>query len=148
MERKIVIFALDKTQCAVDITAVKEIITYPAVAKVPDVPEYVVGIANLRGHATPIIEIGPRLGLSPDHRGKGLVLIIEKPDSIIGVVVDGVSAVSAIDDEQLEPLPTDKLSPHAHGFVTGVVRVGEKLVLLLDIYTVLDFHDLPAVAPL
>lgn len=137
---------------AVPISAVKEIIEYRAPTDVPMMPSFMRGVINLRGRVVPVIDLSARFG-----RGKGTptrrscIVIVEirhqDEEHDIGVAVDAVNAVLDIADADIEPPPTFGAKLRAE-FISGMGKVAEKFVIILEIDKVLSVDELSSLGRL
>jgi purine-binding chemotaxis protein CheW len=141
MEKQLVIFELGNEYFGVDIAAVESIIKMQEITRVPQAPDFVEGITNLRGAVLPVIELRKRLGL-PDHdRDKETrIIVVNLDDMEVGMVVDAVWEVITISDDIIEPTPP-MVTTVDTGFITGIARLEERLVILLDLTSVLTVEE-------
>jgi len=122
-------FMLAGEEYGVDILRVQEIKGWDAVTSIPNTPEYLRGVINLRGTIVPIVDMRIRL---VDYGEKSRV---------IGIVVDGVSDVYNVPDEKVKPSP-DFGSAVDTEFVRGLATIDEKMVIILDIDQMFNSGDL------
>ncbi|MGD8926690.1 MAG: chemotaxis protein CheW [Thioalkalispiraceae bacterium] len=130
-------FMLAGEEYGVDILRVQEIKGWDTVTQIPNTPAYIRGVINLRGTIVPIIDMRCRFGLEELEYGPTTVVIVLKVNSneksrIMGIVVDGVSDVYNMPDEEIKPSP-DFGSAVDTNFVKGLATVNEKMVIVLDI---------------
>jgi len=141
-------FMLAGEEYGVDILRVQEIKGWDRVTPVPNTPEYIRGVINLRGTIVPIIDLRLRFGLEPMEYGPTTVVIVlkvvhEEQSRIMGVVVDAVSDVYNVEADALKP-PPDLGSGVEVDFVQGLATVADKMVILLEIDRLLNSGDLAA----
>ncbi|HEB56850.1 MAG TPA: chemotaxis protein CheW [Gammaproteobacteria bacterium] len=139
-------FMLAGEEYGVDILRVQEIKGWDAVTTIPNTPEYLRGVINLRGTIIPIIDMRIRFGLEKLDYGALTVVIVLKVDSdeknrVIGIVVDGVSDVYNVPEEEIKPSP-DFGSAVDTEFVQGLATIDEKMVIILDIDQMFNSGDL------
>jgi len=126
-------FEVDGEDYGVSISDIKEIISICPITLVPETPEYVEGIINLRGDIIPVIEVRKRFGKpTREYDSHTCIVVIEHNIYTIGLIVDSVKEVMYIDSANVLPPPSAKLS-HYNQFVRNIGRVGEEVKLLLDI---------------
>ena len=140
--RQFLTFIMDEEEYGVDILTVQEIRGWEEITTIPNSPRYVKGAINLRGTIVPIIDLRLRFGLKVADYGPLTVVIVVKVElaqgsKIMGLVVDAVSDVYSIAEEQATDVPDINRSDNAE-FVHGLVNVGEKMVVLLKLERVLN----------
>ncbi len=130
-------FYVGDALCGMDILKVQEINKLMEMTKVPQAPEYMIGILNLRGQIVTIIDLGQKLGLgrarvSNDSRN----IIINAPGEHVGLLVTRNRDVVAADPDRIESAPANMSGIQGHYF-TGVYKTETKLIGILDIKEVL-----------
>ena len=131
-------FYLGQALCGLDTLKVQEVVRLGRVTPVHDSPEYLVGIINLRGKIITVIDLGLKLGLGPREAcADSLVYIIESWGEYIGLLIDGVADVVAVEREGLAP-PPENVNGVLAQFITGVWRTDLSLIAILDVETVLE----------
>jgi len=130
---QIVTFRLGDELFAADIFSVERVLRYVAPTPVPNVPEWIEGVIDYQGRVVPVVNLRRRFEL-PDAavRTDGRILVMTVDDEWVAATVDGVLDVSALDASRLAPPPT-LFRGLAASFVRGIVRRGERLVVLLDV---------------
>ena len=126
----------------VDILAVQEIRGWEEATMIPNAPEYIRGVINLRGTIVPIMDLRIRFGLKQVEYSPVTVVIILKVENtngerVMGIVVDVVSDVYTISDESTRR-PPELTEDKNSGFIKGLVNVNEKMVILLDVNELLS----------
>lgn len=122
----------------VDISIIENIVRMQRITRVPNVAEYIKGVINLRGEIVPIMNLRLKIGLDEIEYTKDTRIIIIKTENFgkIGLIVDAVKEVVALEEEQLEKLPYDNTEDNH--FVSAVGKVDGSLVSILDIGVVLN----------
>ncbi len=128
---QLVIFQLGEEEYAVDITQSKEIIKTSKITNVPNTPDYVRGVINLRGQIVPVVDLRKRFDIS-GNLDKEKIITVEVRESLIGLVVDDVNEVFWFDMEELEPAPEVE-GGIKQEFVRGVLKRDERLLVLIDL---------------
>jgi purine-binding chemotaxis protein CheW len=129
---KYLTFAVGDEFYGIEIKHVIEIIGILDITEVPGVPSYIKGIINLRGKIIPVIEVRSRFGkASVDYDDRTCIIVIEIKDISIGLIIDYVSEVLTIDDQNIVP-PPDSKNGFQNYYVKGIGRVGSEVKLLLD----------------
>jgi len=121
----------------IDIGIIDNIVRMQRITRVPNVAPYIKGVINLRGEIVPIMNIRLKMGLEEIEYTKTTRIIIIKTEAFgkIGLIVDAVKEVVALEEEQLEKLPYD--NNEENHFVSAVGKVDDSLISLLDINVVL-----------
>jgi len=149
---QVLTFRLGEEEYGVDILRVQEIRGWSRVTPIPDTPEYIKGVMNLRGAIVPVIDLRQRFGLEPLPYGPTTGVVVVRVESgkrqrIMGMVVDAVSEVHPMKEEDLQPAPDLGGSVRVE-FVRGLVTVGEAMVVVLDVDALLNSDALAIDAPL
>jgi len=148
MEHQQVVFDLANEHYGVAIAAVESIIKLQAITTVPHAPRFVEGVTNLRGKVLPVIDLRKRFGLAPQSPTKNTrIIVVEAQGMTVGVVVDGVNEVLRVNAEAIEP-PSPLVTTLESTFITGIAKVAERLVILLDLGKVLSQLEVEALQPL
>lgn len=140
-------FMLAGEEYGVDILRVQEIKGWDLVTAIPNTPEYIKGVINLRGIIVPIVDLRERFKLESVTYGVTTVVIVLRVESdsgsrTMGIVVDAVSEVYSIADGVLKDAP-DFGQTISTDFVQGLATVDEKMVIVLDIDHLLNSSVLP-----
>lgn len=142
-------FILSGEEYGVDILRVQEIKGWDAVTQIPNTPDYVRGVINLRGTIVPIIDLRTRFNMEQLEYGPTTVVIVlkvvhEGSSRIMGIVVDGVSDVYNMQRDDIKPAP-DFGTGIDTAFVKGLATVQEKMVIIIDIDFMLNSAELEKV---
>jgi purine-binding chemotaxis protein CheW len=138
-------FRLGSQEFGVDILKVQEIRGYENVTKIPDTPDYLKGVINLRGAVVPVIDMRLKFRLDAHYDAFTVMIVLNMASAVVGAVVDSVSDVVAFSQSELKPPPEFGKSVDAR-FLTGIGMAGERMVLLLDIDQLLKAEALSLVA--
>jgi purine-binding chemotaxis protein CheW len=129
---KYLTFSLGKEEYGIDISYVTEIIGLQAITEVPELPDYVKGIINLRGKIIPVIDVRLRFGKeAKEYNDRTCTIVVEIKDILIGLIVDMVAEVLSIAEQDIVPPPQLGNSYH-HKYIKGVGKIGNNVKLLLD----------------
>ena len=135
-------FTLGNEHYGVDILKVQEIRGYDAVTRVPDAPDYIKGVINLRGTIVPVIDLRLKLRLDEARYDAFTVMIVlNVEDRVVGIVVDSVSDVIPLNADQIRPTPEFGAAVDTR-FISGIGTQDDRILILLDIETLLDTADL------
>lgn len=133
-------FKIANDEFAIPLLTVKQVIGMPEVTTVPQVPNYFLGIMNLRGQVISIIDLRVKLGIKAQDTPEKSVIIIDLDSHSIGLVVDEVNSVLSPSQDQMSP-PPDLGRSAASEYVTSVYRRDDKLILMIDIMRILSKED-------
>lgn len=128
---KFLTFSLGKESYGIEIKYVTEIIGIQVITEVPELPEYVKGIINLRGKIIPVMDVRLRFKKQPkEYNDRTCVIVIDIRDVSIGLIVDSVSEVLSIRDKDIVSPP--EISKAGNKYIKAVGKVGIDVKLLLD----------------
>ncbi|MCB1752419.1 MAG: purine-binding chemotaxis protein CheW [Gammaproteobacteria bacterium] len=136
-------FSLGTEEYGVDILRVSELRGWGAVTRIPNAPEYVKGVLNLRGNIVPVFDLRQRLGIPFRAYEKETVVIILRvvasmTEKNIGVVVDAVSDVLCATAAEIQPSP-DFGARLKTDLINGMISANDKMVMLLDVDKLKNF---------
>lgn len=130
-------FFVGSALCGVDINVIQEMNKQMEMTKVPQAPEYVLGIMNLRGRIVTIVDLGRKLGLTPSRiTATSRIIIVNSRDENIGLLVDKITDVVTAKWEDVEPTPSNIKGAKGKYF-QGVYKAAKDLVAILDVEAVL-----------
>lgn len=137
---KFLTFTLGNENYGLEIQFVTEIIGIQAITEVPELPAYIKGIINLRGNIIPVMDVRIRFGKAPmEYNDRTCVVVIEIQNISIGLIVDSVSEVISIPDQEIVPPP--KMNKIENRFIKGIGTSGNEVKLLLDSEKLLNDED-------
>lgn len=134
---KLVDFTLGGEDYGIPIESVKEIIRMPDITVLPNAPEHVLGIINLRGVIIPILSLAQRFGMTGGEGTDPKVMVIELRGTLIGLQVSDVSEVLNIDRANISDAPAMASSIN-RSYIAGVGKVGNRLVVILNLARLLE----------
>jgi purine-binding chemotaxis protein CheW len=140
-------FIMANEEYGVDILCVQEIRGWETATPLPNAPKHIKGVINLRGTIVPIIDLRQCFGLPGiDYTAITVVIVLkvqhENTSRIIGIVVDGVSDVYSLADQDLRQAPDLGQAVDTH-FIKGLVSIENKMIILLNIDQLLNLDDMP-----
>jgi len=143
-------FLLGGEPFAISILVVKEIIEYGQLTAVPMMPDFIRGVINLRGQVLPVIDLSARFGRQQSEIARRTCVVIVEMDNDgekqdVGVVVDSVSEVMDIAANAIQPAPAFGAKIRAD-FISGMVEVGERFVIILNVDQVLSIDEMAVLA--
>lgn len=131
-ELQIVGFRVGQETFGVPIGSVQEILRPLPVTPVPGAPPHVEGVINLRGRIISIVDLRKRCGAPAEPQARNRIVVAETGGRSIGLMVDSASEVLRIAENSIEP-PASVFGQAEPGFVTGVAKLANRLVILVDI---------------
>jgi purine-binding chemotaxis protein CheW len=141
-ELQIVGFRVGNETYGVPITALHEIVRVPDITAVPDAPEYMEGVINLRGKIVSVIDLRKRFGIKEAAVSRrNRILVVEHNGRLNGLIVDSASEVLKIAAADIEPPPA-VLQEGGLNCVTGLGKYRGRLIMLLDTSKLLEFGSL------
>ena len=130
---QLVSFKIGEEEFGIEILKVQEIIKMMFITKIPNTPEFIEGIINLRGRIIPVVDLRTRLGLTKQtHTKNTRIVVVELNNHIIGFVVDEVSEVIRITKDTTEEPPA-MIGSINREFVTAIGKLEDRLLILLDL---------------
>jgi purine-binding chemotaxis protein CheW len=138
---QVVGFRIGNETYGVRISAVREIVRVPEITSVPNAPEAIEGVINLRGKIIPVMDLRKRFGQADvQHDKKSRILVVELENRLLGLIVNSASEVLKIPPSEIET-PASILTEGESGYVTGVGKLRGRLIILLDIAKLLQRPD-------
>ena len=134
---QLVSFRLAHEEYGIEITKVQEIILMGDITRVPQTPDYIQGLINLRNTVIPIVDLRLRFGVFQEKiTDETRIMVVNVDGKTIGIIVDAVSEVLRITDDQIAPSPPT-VSGLRQDYLTGLIKLEERLLILLDIDKIL-----------
>ncbi len=138
-------FSVESNEYGVDIMKVREIRGWSDTTRIPNSPEYMRGVINLRGLVIPIFDLRSRFGQGlTEAYEKNVVIVIAVGDRTIGILVDAVSDILTVTTSDIKPPPSSAETGIDDAYVNGLISVEEKMVILLDVDYLFDSEALNA----
>lgn len=126
-------FTLAGEEYGIDILSVREIRAWSRVTRIPQTPEWVLGVLNLRGAIVPVMDLRLRFGMPRQGYGADTVaVVVAVGERLFGIVADAVADVFDAREDQIKPVP-DLGAVVDTRFLKGLVGDGERMILLLDV---------------
>ncbi len=142
-------FKLDEEIFALDISKVKEVLDFTEITKIPQTPEFMKGVINLRGGVVPVVDMRLKFGMSETAKTVNTCIIIvevsiEGETTVLGALVDSVQEVMDLEPGQIEPAP--KIGTRLRTeFIRGMGKRDNHFIMILDIDKVFSADELAAV---
>ena len=138
---------LGTEEYAIDILRVQEIRSYEEPTRMANAPSFVKGVVNLRGVIVPIMDLRLKLNIAQvDYNEFTVVIILNVRGTIVGAVVDAVSDVVTLTSESIRPAPQFESAIDAR-FITGLVTMGERMLIVMNIEALMSNAELGLSAP-
>jgi purine-binding chemotaxis protein CheW len=148
--RQYLSFKLDEEEFALDISKVREVLDFTKITKVPQTPDFMRGVINLRGAVVPVVDLNRKFGIKDTEKTVNTRIIIgqvavEGDEVILGVLADSVHEVMDLEPDNIEPAPKigTKLNTE---FLKGMGKREEEFIMILDIDKVFTVDDLAMVS--
>ncbi|MHC4267623.1 MAG: chemotaxis protein CheW [Planctomycetota bacterium] len=144
-EEKFLTFVLNNEVYGIEILKVREIIGLMDITNVPQTPDYMKGVINLRGKVIPVIDLRLKFSMpEEEHTQETCTIVVEVDNTSIGIIVDNVSEVMEIKGDEIEDTPQFGQGIDTN-FIMGLGKTKETIVILLDIAMVLSTEELEIV---
>jgi len=139
--RQFISFSVGDEEYGLELLRVKEVIRVREITWLPRAPAFVKGIINLRGDVIPIVDLREKFGLEAvGETAQTRVIVVEMGGQLVGMVVDSASQVVRIPAAQIDP-PPPVLGGFSQEFITGVGKLEDKLVVLLNVDSLLTSEE-------
>ncbi len=143
---QVIVFRLGEERYGVDISQVREIIRPSQITRIPNAPEFVEGVINLRGQITTIVNLRKRFGMLPKPIDNDTrIIVVEHNNAIIGMMVDTVNEVKYLPQKDIEALPSIITAREEAKFLKGVGKLPDGLLILIDLNKVLNEGEVEAI---
>jgi len=141
-EGKYLTFVLGDEEYGLEILKVREIIGLMEITSVPQTPDFIKGVINLRGKVIPVIDLRLKFGMEPaEYTDETCIIVVDMGQTMIGILVDTVSEVLDISADQIEPPPSFGSRIDTE-FILGMGKIKGKVKILLEIDKVLSTEEL------
>lgn len=138
---QLVTFSIGGEEFGVEILKVQEIVRSMEMTRVPNAPDFVEGVVNLRGRVIPIIDMRKRFGLErKEHDSRTRIIVIDMNGVVTGFVVDSVSEVLRLPRNTIEP-PPPVVAGIESEYISGVGKLEDRLLILLDMDSLLSSKE-------
>lgn len=141
LETQLVVFKLGNEEYALGISGVREIIRSEKVTRIPESSERVEGIINVRGEVVVVIDLRKWFEIPVDSEEGTAIIIVEHQGSLVGLIVDSLSEVLRVTESDVVA-PPKMLSEFVRELVTGVVKLENRLLILLNLRQLLACKEL------
>ena len=136
-------FAIGEELFGVDILSVQEIIKETPITPIPDCPEFIEGVINLRGNIIPVIDLRKRLKLLQQQKAaQSWIIILNINGRVTGFIVDSVTQVLKVPANQIMPPPEIVAAGLKNQYISGVCKIDERMLILLDFDRILLVEEI------
>lgn len=135
-QRRLLLFEIGGRIFACEMSAIREIIPFQRVTRLPGAPATVCGLINLRGTIVTVLDLGARVTKQPCNREGGSILLVPHRDKLVGIGVDEVRDLQSVRADELQG--ADDLSAFDSGIILGLAEVEGDLAVILDIDAIVN----------
>ena len=129
-------FQLADQEYSLDIMSVREIRGWTKTTPLPHAPSYMKGVINLRGTVLPVMDLSERLGLKPQEQtDRNVIIVVNHDDVMTGLLVDAVSDIIALTNEDLQP-PPEMQANSLPNVVSSLTLIDERMIRVLDLSSI------------
>ena len=140
-EKQLVVFDLNGESYAVNISVVREIIQMQPITRLPDLPESVIGVFDIRGSVIPVIDLRIHLKMEKLAQTKETrIIIVNSKQHELGIIVDAVTKVIRVPDDAFESSSNMQLNGK-HDYLLGIAKIEKELVIILDMDHILSSQN-------
>ncbi|MFH1138798.1 MAG: chemotaxis protein CheW [Pseudomonadota bacterium] len=143
---KYLTFQLADEEYGIEIYHVTEVVGLQKITSVPDMPDFIKGVINLRGQIIPVMDVRLRFHMPVrDYDERTCVVVVNIQETAIGLVVDEVNEVLDIPEDRIDPPP--RISRRASNrFISGLGKTGDKVTIILDVQKLLYENELDQIS--
>lgn len=134
--KQLVIFELGNEQYGIDISKVNEISEFKESNKIPDAPDFISGIINLRGEIIPMIDLKTRFNISTNTKAEKRIIVTNIKEKKVGFIVDDASEVLSIMESDIDP-PPEIIAREGRKYITGIGKLKDRIIIILDLEKIL-----------
>jgi purine-binding chemotaxis protein CheW len=144
---KYLLFNLGEEVYGINIAHVTEIIEMQKITDVPDMPDFIKGVINLRGRVIPVMDLRLRFRMAErDYDDRTCIIIANIDATSMGFIVDTVAEVHDIGESEIEPSPSFKETDERSNYISGLGKVGDRVTILIDVLRLLTERQAAEVA--
>ncbi len=142
MGNQLITFTIEEELYGVDILKIQELIGFNEVTQVPNLPEYILGVINLRGNIIPVIDLRIKFKMPPKEYDKfNVIIVLNVENRYIGLIVDSVHDVVSLSDEKVVDAPSFTTQIDTT-FIKNISQIDDKLVVILDTDKILSIDKI------
>ena len=141
---KYLTFHISTEDYGISIAYVTEIIGIQSITEIPEMPDFIKGVINLRGKVIPVMDVRTRFKLPPrEYDERTCIIVVEIDGTSVGLVVDAVNEVADIPEDQVEAPPKSKRK--GGSYIQGIGKIDKEVKILLDINKILYDEELESI---
>lgn len=141
---ELITVVIGEQRFAIDIQLVREIRGWTNSTPLPNAPDYVLGVINLRGAVLPVLNLAARLGLpASEARSSSVVIVVDLVGRTVGLLVDAVSDIINVGEGEIQPAPVIGAAS-SKGLARGMITTEEGIITLIDMSGILPTQELAA----
>jgi len=138
---QLVSFLLEDVEYGVDILVVHEILRFPEITRLPNTPDFIKGVINLRGNVIPVVDVRKRFGFATAKvTDLTRIIVIETNDKLTGLMVDNVHQVVRISQDHVDP-PSELIEGVSEQYIWGIGRLKDRLIVILNLANILFLEE-------
>jgi len=138
--QQVLAFWMGSEEYALDLLEVKEILRYQPPTRVPRTKPFILGVISVRGEVLPVLDLMSRMGLGQTKANDTTrILVVERDGERYGLTVDAISGVEELTPSHVEP-PPPAMKGQEDDFLSGIGRIGARMLILIQLSVVLSFH--------
>lgn len=143
LANKFLIFHIENERYGLEIRYITDIIGFIDYTEIPEMPEYIKGVINLRGRVIPLVDVRLRFHLvSKEYNDRTCIIIINIENKEIGLIVDSVAEIVEIQPKDIAPPPKFKSTTMKNRYVMGLGKLAERVHILLDVRKMVYEEDM------
>ena len=141
-ERQILAFNLSTVELGLDISCVREVLKPQKIHPLPNAPRFIEGVINLRGHIIAIMDLRKKFNIAASaDSSRTRIILCRIKNFITGLIVDNVSEVVSLSQDDITPAPEAALTQAGENYVSGIVNLRGRVITLLDPEKILTKED-------
>ncbi len=134
---QLVSFSIDKIEYGIEILAVHDILRMPDITRLPNTPDFIKGVINLRGNVVPVVDIKRRFGMNQaEITDASRIIVIETISKLVGLLVDNVNQVVRLPETNINP-HSELIEGISEEFIQGIGRMRDRLIIILTLSHIL-----------
>ena len=147
---QLIVFKLGTEEYGIHIDQIKEVVLTPRVTRMPQMPAYVKGVANIRGNILAIVDLEEKFGIgriaAPEEATSNYTLVAESKDFNIGILVKEVpNTLSVMASDIDETVNVVQDAAESSNYILGIVKIDDRLVILIDLFKIMQTNDVSGV---